>query len=93
MSFSRASAGKLSCRLQHAHIDTQADGGHHVDEGIDAEQVDLAAQQIGHARLRHAKPLGRFGLRPEEKFRDIIGLYLNPPHKALVLCCDEKSQC
>jgi hypothetical protein len=23
----------------------------------------------------------------------VIGLYLNPPDKALVLCCDEKSQC
>lgn len=31
--------------------------------------------------------------RFEEKFWDIIGLYLNPPDKALVLCCDEKSQC
>lgn len=29
----------------------------------------------------------------ESKFWDIIGLYLNPPEKALVLCCDEKSQC
>ena len=29
----------------------------------------------------------------EVKFWDIIGLYLHPPAKALVLCCDEKSQC
>jgi len=29
----------------------------------------------------------------EEKFWDVIGLYLNPPEKALLLCCDEKSQC
>jgi transposase len=29
----------------------------------------------------------------EEKFWDVIGLYLDPPAKALVLCCDEKSQC
>jgi transposase len=29
----------------------------------------------------------------EPKFWDLIGLYLNPPDKALVLCCDEKSQC
>ena len=29
----------------------------------------------------------------EEKFWDVIGLYLNPPDKALILCCDEKSQC
>jgi len=47
-----------------------------------------------------------FGLRPHrsetfqlsndpllvDKVRDIIGLYLNPPHHALVLCVDEKSQ-
>jgi len=29
----------------------------------------------------------------EAKFWDIIGLYLDPPTRALILCCDEKSQC
>ena len=29
----------------------------------------------------------------ESKFWDVIGLYLDPPERALVLCCDEKSQC
>jgi transposase len=29
----------------------------------------------------------------EQKFWDVIGLYLNPPERALVLCCDEKTQC
>jgi len=29
----------------------------------------------------------------EEKFWDVVGLYLDPPVNALVLCCDEKSQC
>jgi transposase len=29
----------------------------------------------------------------EAKFWDVVGLYLNPPDRALVLCCDEKSQC
>jgi putative transposase len=28
-----------------------------------------------------------------EKLRDIVGLYLNPPENAVVLCVDEKSQC
>src|SRR5258708_7632141 len=28
----------------------------------------------------------------DEKVRDIVGLYLNPPDRALVLCVDEKSQ-
>lgn len=27
-----------------------------------------------------------------DKVRDIVGLYMNPPHGALVLCVDEKSQ-
>ncbi len=27
-----------------------------------------------------------------EKVRDIVGLYLNPPDHAIVLCVDEKSQ-
>ena len=27
-----------------------------------------------------------------EKLQDVVGLYLNPPEKALVLCVDEKSQ-
>ena len=27
-----------------------------------------------------------------DKVRDIVGLYLNPPERALVLCVDEKSQ-
>jgi transposase len=30
--------------------------------------------------------------RFEEKVRDVVGLYLNPPDRALVLCVDEKSQ-
>ena len=30
--------------------------------------------------------------RFEEKLRDVVALYLNPPNKAVVLCVDEKSQ-
>ena len=37
-----------------------------------------------------------FKLSPDplfvEKVRDIVGLYLDPPERALVLCVDEKSQ-
>jgi hypothetical protein len=28
----------------------------------------------------------------EEKLVDVVGLYLNPPENAIVLCMDEKSQ-
>ena len=38
----------------------------------------------------------RFKLSNDQYFtdelEDIVGLYLNPPAHALVLCCDEKSQ-
>jgi transposase len=30
--------------------------------------------------------------RFEEKLTDIVGLYMSPPERAVVLCCDEKSQ-
>lgn len=30
---------------------------------------------------------------PKPEFWDVIGLYLNPPERVLVLCCDKKSQC
>ncbi len=36
----------------------------------------------------------KFSTDPEldAKIRDVVGLYLNPPEKAIVLCVDEKSQ-
>ncbi len=36
----------------------------------------------------------KFSTAPEleAKVRDVVGLYLNPPDKAVVLCVDEKSQ-
>src|SRR5205085_1566297 len=51
--------------------------------------------------------LSLFGVRPHrtesfklstdpffvDKLRDVVGLYLNPPQNALVVCVDEKSQC
>jgi transposase len=49
-------------------------------------------------QLHHLKPhLSRtFKLSRDAKFleklTDVVGLYLNPPQKALVLCLDEKSQ-
>ncbi len=60
--------------------------------------------QIGDATV--ARCWRRFGLQPwrretfkfstdpelEAKVRDVIGLYLHPPEKAVVLCVDEKSQ-
>ncbi len=49
-------------------------------------------------QLHNLKPhlSGKFKLSRDgkflEKLTDVVGLYLNPPDKALVLCLDEKSQ-
>jgi transposase len=64
------------------------------------------AQAAGMSREAVGRIWRAFGLKPHraetfklstdpffvEKVRDIVGLYLNPPDRALVLCIDEKSQ-
>ena len=60
--------------------------------GLSAPTVHRIWQAFGlqPQRQRH------FKLSPDpffvEKVRDIVGLYLNPPDKAMVLCIDEKSE-
>jgi transposase len=60
--------------------------------------------KVGDATI--ARAWRRYGVQPwrretfkfstdpqlEAKVRDVVGLYLNPPQKAVVLCIDEKSQ-
>ena len=74
--------------------------------GITHWSSRLLADQlkVGHATV--ARAWRRYGLQPwrretfkfstdpelEAKVRDVVGLYLNPPEKAVVLCVDEKSQ-
>ena len=64
------------------------------------------AKKTGLSRSSVARIWRAFGLRPHrsesfklstdplliEKVRDIVGLYLNPPDRAVVLCVDEKPQ-
>ena len=68
--------------------------------------VRLLAEQTNLSKSTVHRIWQAFGLQPHrrrhfklstdpffvEKVRDIVGLYLNPPDKALVLCVDEKSQ-
>ena len=68
--------------------------------------VRVLARQLGISRMMVQRVWQRYDLQPhrvekfkisndpqfEEKVRDIVGLYLNPPDRALVLCVDEKSQ-
>jgi transposase len=66
----------------------------------------LLAAELGLSNVKVAKVWREWGLQPwrtesfkfstdpqlEAKVRDVIGLYLNPPDKAVVLCVDEKPQ-
>lgn len=68
--------------------------------------VRLAAEATGISKSTVQRYFALFGVQPHrttsfklsndpvfvEKVRDIVGLYLNPPDHALVLCVDEKSQ-
>jgi putative transposase len=68
--------------------------------------VRLAAQSSGISKSTVHRLFQAFALQPHrsrsfklstdpffiEKVRDIVGLYLNPPDHAMVLCVDEKSQ-
>jgi transposase len=64
------------------------------------------AKQTGLSRMAISRIWRAFGLQPHrtesfkvspdplliEKVRDIVGLYMNPPDHAMVICVDEKSQ-
>jgi len=64
------------------------------------------AHETGHAQTTIVRVWQAFGLQPQrtegfklspdpqfiEKVRDIVGVYLDPPESAAVLCVDEKSQ-
>ena len=66
----------------------------------------LMAKSAGLSQTAVMRIWHAFGLQPHrtetfklstdplfiEKVRDVVGLYLNPPDRALVLCVDEKSQ-
>jgi len=56
----------------------------------------MAISRIWHAFGLQPHRTETFKLSPDplliEKVRDIVGLYMNPPDRALVLCVDEKSQ-
>jgi len=68
--------------------------------------VRLMAEAQGVSRMAVHRIWRKYNLKPHliktfkisndpnfiEKVKDIVGLYLNPPDKAMVLCIDEKSQ-
>ena len=77
---------------------TPRDATHWSTRGL-AKASGLSASTIGRvwrafSLQPHRTETFKLSKDPQfvEKVRDIVGLYLNPPDKALVLCVDEKSQ-
>jgi transposase len=74
--------------------------------GVTHWSTRLLGAHLGVSNYTVAKAWQRWGLKPrrrqtfkfstdpelEAKLRDVVGLYLEPPEKAVVLCVDEKSQ-
>ncbi len=77
-----------------------------VPEGATHWSTRTIARETGMTQTAVSRIWRAFGLQPHrqetfklssdplfvEKVRDIVGLYLDPPLKAMVLCVDEKSQ-
>ena len=78
---------------------TQPEAATHWSTRTMAKEVGASAATISRIWRNHGlKPhLSKTfkvsnDIRFEEKLTDIVGLYMNPPERAVVLCCDEKSQ-
>jgi transposase len=94
----------LTPELEQKILDTTwktrpGDGSTHWSVRLLAKHLRISRTIVHRVWQRHdVKPhrVERFKLsrdpRFEEKVRDVVGLYLNPPDRALVLCVDEKSQ-
>src|SRR3954452_988713 len=79
-------------------------GATHWSSRLLADALAAEGTPISHATI--ARIWHRFGVQPwraetfkfstdpqlEGKIRDVVGLYLHPPEKAVVLCVDEKPQ-
>jgi hypothetical protein len=82
------------------HQDAGIDAGkqHALEQPVDG-QKDRALADGDRAHLAfglqpHRVENFKFSKDPQfvEKVRDIVGLYMNPPDRAIMLCVDEKSQ-
>jgi transposase len=86
-------------RILDTTLKTRPLAGTHWSVRTLAKQLGLSRMMVQRVWQRHEiQPhrVEKFKLstdpRFEEKVRDIVGLYLDPPERALVLCVDEKSQ-
>ena len=95
----RSTSDEQIAQLINTALKSQPKGATHWSRRLLADETKMSATTVH-------RYMSLFGLQPHrsktfklsndpffiEKVRDIVGLYLNPPDNALVLCVDEKSQ-
>jgi putative transposase len=96
----RSVSDEKVAELIHKTLKTRPEGATHWS-------TRTMGSELGLSHMTICRVWQTFGLKPHlrdtfklstdpffvEKVRDIVGLYLDPPDNALVLCVDEKSQC
>ena len=95
----RVLKAELEQKILDTTLKTRPADGTHWSVRVLARHLRVSRMLVQRVWQRHnLQPhrVERFKLsndpRFEEKVRDVVGLYLNPPDRALVLCVDEKSQ-
>lgn len=86
-------------RILTATLFTKPPGSTHWSTRLMADKMSVSQTTVSRVWREHGlKPhrSGTFKLSKDPEFaskvRDIVGLYLHPPDRAMVLCVDEKSQ-
>jgi transposase len=89
---------ELEQKILHITLKTRPADGTHWSVRVLAEQLGISRMMVqrvwqGHEIQLHRVEKFKISNDPkfEEKVRDVVGLYLHPPDRALVLCVDEKS--
>ena len=104
--FERAGAASRRSREETSHEIVQLTTEHHAARCQTHWSCRTMAKQVGVSSATVQRIWSDLGLQPhrvdtfkvsndpkfEDKLIDVVGLYLNPPEKAIVLCMDEKSQ-
>ncbi len=90
---------ELEQKILDTTLKTRPAEGTHWSVRVLARQLGISRMMVQRVWQRHEIQLHRvekFKISNdpnfEQKVRDVVGLYLNPPDCALVLCVDEKSQ-
>ena len=95
----KAGRGRKMKQIVHDTLHTRPEGATHWSCRSMAEYHEVSAATIqriwdAHGWQPHRVETFQLSTDPEfvDKLTDIVGLYMNPPDKAAVICVDEKSQ-